>query len=134
MSVKQIPIPGTGTIFPRSEYEKRQERVLDAVERAGLDGIMVTARSHLRYLTGIPAKGLILGRSRSSYHRGARQPLSSGSSTRGMSGQIAVSTRSWPSPRDMSGVRFALMFCGDMALATSELAWSSNAGAYPRPT
>ncbi|RWJ11911.1 MAG: aminopeptidase P family protein [Mesorhizobium sp.] len=57
MSVKQIPIPGTGTIFPRSEYEKRQERVLDAVERAGLDGIMVTARSHLRYLTGYSGQG-----------------------------------------------------------------------------
>lgn len=50
-------IPGTGTIYPRSEYEKRQKRVLEAVERAGLDGIMVTAGSHLRYLTGYSGEG-----------------------------------------------------------------------------
>lgn len=38
--------------FPKSEYERRQRKVLEAVERAELDAILVTAHGHLRYLTG----------------------------------------------------------------------------------
>lgn len=45
-------IPFTGTFFERSEYVKRQQRVLRAAEIAGLDAVLVTAPSHLRYLTG----------------------------------------------------------------------------------
>lgn len=54
---KLTPIPCTGTLFERSEYERRQQRVLDEVERAGLDALVVTAISHLRYLTGYSGGG-----------------------------------------------------------------------------
>lgn len=45
-------IPITGIPFPRSEYERRQKKVLEAVARADLDVLLVTAHGHLRYLTG----------------------------------------------------------------------------------
>lgn len=57
MNAKRTPIPFTGTPFPKAEYESRQQRVLDAVERAGLDAILVTTQSHLRYLTGYSGLG-----------------------------------------------------------------------------
>ncbi|BCH26939.1 M24 family metallopeptidase [Mesorhizobium sp. L-8-3] len=52
MDTKRATIPCTGTLFDRSEYEERQRRVTEAVERAGLDALLVTSQSHLRYLTG----------------------------------------------------------------------------------
>ncbi|MCW2127979.1 M24 family metallopeptidase [Bradyrhizobium elkanii] len=45
-------IPRTGIPFPKSEYDRRQQKVLEAVARAQLDAILVTAPGHLRYLTG----------------------------------------------------------------------------------
>lgn len=45
-------IPLTGVPFPRSEYERRQKKVLEAVARAKLDALLVTGHSHLQYLTG----------------------------------------------------------------------------------
>ncbi|RAZ71155.1 M24 family metallopeptidase [Mesorhizobium atlanticum] len=50
-------IPLTGTPFPKSEYERRQQKVLEAIERAKLDGLLVTAHGHLQYLTGYSGKG-----------------------------------------------------------------------------
>ena len=44
MAVTFSPIPLTGAPFPREEYEARQQRVLAAIEKAGLDAIAVTAR------------------------------------------------------------------------------------------
>lgn len=48
-------IPLTGVPFPRSEYERRQKKVLEAVARAKLDALFVTSHSHLQYLTGYDA-------------------------------------------------------------------------------
>lgn len=45
-------IPWAGPPFPKSEYDYRQQKVLEAVARAELDAIVVTAIGHLRYLTG----------------------------------------------------------------------------------
>jgi len=45
-------IPWARLPFPKSEYESRQRKVLEAVARAELDAIVVTAIGHLRYLTG----------------------------------------------------------------------------------
>ncbi|WOH80459.1 Xaa-Pro peptidase family protein [Bradyrhizobium sp. BEA-2-5] len=45
-------IPWTAVPFPKSEYDRRQQKVLEAVARAELDAILVTAHGHLRYLTG----------------------------------------------------------------------------------
>lgn len=42
----------TDVPFPRSEYERRQQKVLQTVARAKLDALLVTAPGHLRYLTG----------------------------------------------------------------------------------
>lgn len=50
-------IPETGTPFPRSEYERRQQKVLEAMARASLDALLVTAHGHLRYLTGYHGYG-----------------------------------------------------------------------------
>ncbi|MFQ3459530.1 Xaa-Pro peptidase family protein [Bradyrhizobium sp. UFLA01-814] len=50
-------IPFAGAPFPRSEYERRQKKVLEAIERANLDGLLVTAHGHLRYLTGYDGQG-----------------------------------------------------------------------------
>ncbi|MCP3392240.1 Xaa-Pro peptidase family protein [Bradyrhizobium sp. CCGB12] len=41
-----------GVPFPRSEYKRRQQQVLQAVDCAELDALLVTAHGHLRYLTG----------------------------------------------------------------------------------
>lgn len=57
MNAKRRPIPCTGTVFERAEYERRQQRVLEAIERAGLDALFVTAISDLRYLTGYSGNG-----------------------------------------------------------------------------
>ncbi|WP_202330470.1 M24 family metallopeptidase [Mesorhizobium sp. L-8-3] len=50
-------IPLTGVPFPRSEYERRQHKVLEAVTRARLDALVVTANGHLRYLSGYDGSG-----------------------------------------------------------------------------
>ncbi|MFK4380873.1 M24 family metallopeptidase [Bradyrhizobium sp. USDA 223] len=57
MSTTSSPIPFTGYPFPKSEYQKRQENVLKAMERAKLDALLVTAHHHLRYLTGYNGQG-----------------------------------------------------------------------------
>ncbi|MER9345325.1 aminopeptidase P family N-terminal domain-containing protein [Mesorhizobium sp. M0601] len=46
------PIPLTGVPFPRSEYASRQQKVFEAIETAKLDALVVTAHTHLQYLTG----------------------------------------------------------------------------------
>ncbi|RWJ95414.1 Xaa-Pro peptidase family protein [Mesorhizobium sp.] len=50
-------IPLTGVPFPRSEYERRQLGVLEAVVSAKLDALVVTAHGHLRYLSGYDGSG-----------------------------------------------------------------------------
>ncbi|WP_050385965.1 M24 family metallopeptidase [Bradyrhizobium pachyrhizi] len=50
-------IPQTGVPFPRSEYERRHQKVLEAVERAEIDALVVTANTHLQYLTGYDPQG-----------------------------------------------------------------------------
>ncbi|MER9482861.1 Xaa-Pro peptidase family protein [Mesorhizobium sp. M0494] len=57
MTPTSLAIPLTGLPFPRSEYERRQQKVLDTVASAGLDALVVTARGHLRYLTGYDGNG-----------------------------------------------------------------------------
>ncbi|QRM32850.1 Xaa-Pro peptidase family protein [Microvirga sp. VF16] len=51
------PIPFTGAPFQKSEYERRQKKVLEAVAGADLDALMVTAHGHLRYLSGYDGMG-----------------------------------------------------------------------------
>jgi len=46
------PIPQTSVPFPREEYARRQQQVLAAVDRAGLDALAVTAYGHNQYLSG----------------------------------------------------------------------------------
>ncbi|TIL64205.1 M24 family metallopeptidase [Mesorhizobium sp.] len=58
MTMKCSAIPMTGVPFPRSEYERRQLKVLEAVESARLDALVVTASGHLRYLTGYAGNGV----------------------------------------------------------------------------
>lgn len=50
-------IPLTGIPFPISEYESRQQKVLEALVRAKLDALLVTAYAHLEYLTGYDGLG-----------------------------------------------------------------------------
>lgn len=50
-------IPQSGFPFPKSEYERRQLNVLEAVARAKLDALVVTASAHLQYLTGYDPQG-----------------------------------------------------------------------------
>ncbi|MDF0498637.1 M24 family metallopeptidase [Bradyrhizobium yuanmingense] len=57
MSATSSPIPFTGFPFPKSEYHKRQQNVLKAMEGAKLDALLVTAHHHLRYLTGYNGQG-----------------------------------------------------------------------------
>ncbi|RWB69685.1 Xaa-Pro peptidase family protein [Mesorhizobium sp.] len=45
-------IPEAGVPFPISEYGRRLERVTAAIEKAGLDALLVTSHGHLRYLSG----------------------------------------------------------------------------------
>lgn len=42
----------TSSPFPSLEYERRQQKVLEAVARTKLDAILVSAHGRLRYLTG----------------------------------------------------------------------------------
>ncbi|BCH12548.1 peptidase M24 (plasmid) [Mesorhizobium sp. 131-3-5] len=57
MTAEFATIPMTGVPFPRPEYERRQQRVLEKVQDAELDAIVVTAIGHLRYLTGYDGSG-----------------------------------------------------------------------------
>jgi Xaa-Pro aminopeptidase len=57
MATAPTPIPLTGVPFPKAEYERRQQKVLAAVARAGLDALAVTAYGHLRYLSGYDGSG-----------------------------------------------------------------------------
>ncbi|MCK1528419.1 aminopeptidase P family protein [Bradyrhizobium sp. 182] len=54
-------IPLSGVPFPKSEYERRQQKVLQAVTSAGLDALLVTALGHARYLTGYYGGGTYFG-------------------------------------------------------------------------
>ncbi|VIO67556.1 M24 family metallopeptidase [Bradyrhizobium ivorense] len=49
--------PETGIPFPKVEYERRQQKVFEAMARAKLDALVVTALGHGRYLTGYPGYG-----------------------------------------------------------------------------
>src|SRR5262245_28476622 len=57
MAEKISAIPLTGIPFPKSEYERRHQKVFKAMERAELDALLVTAHHHLRYLTGYNGYG-----------------------------------------------------------------------------
>ncbi|RWQ44853.1 Xaa-Pro peptidase family protein [Mesorhizobium sp.] len=57
MATMSSAIPLTGVPFPRSEYERRQLNVLEAVASAELDALVVTAHGHLRYLSGYDGSG-----------------------------------------------------------------------------
>ncbi|AZO66350.1 Xaa-Pro peptidase family protein [Mesorhizobium sp. M6A.T.Cr.TU.016.01.1.1] len=57
MATKCSAIPLTGFPFPRSEYERRQHEVLEAVASARLDALVVSAHGHLRYLSGYDGSG-----------------------------------------------------------------------------
>ncbi|WP_430702170.1 M24 family metallopeptidase [Mesorhizobium captivum] len=50
-------VPLTGLPFPDAEYGRRQQKVFEAIERAGLDALVVTAHGHLQYLTGYDGRG-----------------------------------------------------------------------------
>jgi Xaa-Pro aminopeptidase len=54
-------IPVTTAPFPRSEYERRQQKVLAVVSRADFDALLVTAHGHLQYLTGYDGRGGYFG-------------------------------------------------------------------------
>ncbi|WGD51093.1 Xaa-Pro peptidase family protein [Bradyrhizobium sp. CB1650] len=43
--------------FPAAEYELRQQKVFEAMERAKLDALLVTAHGHLQYLSGYDGLG-----------------------------------------------------------------------------
>lgn len=43
--------------FPIAEYELRQQKVFEAMERAKLDALLVTAHGHLQYLSGYDGLG-----------------------------------------------------------------------------
>ncbi|MER9533863.1 Xaa-Pro peptidase family protein [Mesorhizobium sp. M0309] len=50
-------IPFTGAPFPKSEYERRQKKVLEEIARSELDALVVTAHGHLQYLSGYDGTG-----------------------------------------------------------------------------
>ncbi|NPC58171.1 M24 family metallopeptidase [Caenimonas soli] len=57
MTTKTGSIPFTGIPFPNDEYHRRCEKVFKAMERDGLDALLVTSHNHLRYLTGYSGYG-----------------------------------------------------------------------------
>lgn len=60
MDQTSAAIPLTGISFPRAEYERRQQKVLDAMADMRLDALLVTALGHARYLTATMARGATL--------------------------------------------------------------------------
>ena len=57
MLTKFSGIPLAAPPFLKSEYERRQKKVFEAMGRAKLDALLVTAHGHLRYLTGYDGMG-----------------------------------------------------------------------------
>ncbi|MER9883205.1 Xaa-Pro peptidase family protein [Mesorhizobium sp. M0118] len=57
MTVQLPTIPMTGVPFAPAEYERRHQKVLEAVASANLDALVVTAHGHLRYLSGYDGSG-----------------------------------------------------------------------------
>ncbi|MER9146936.1 Xaa-Pro peptidase family protein [Mesorhizobium sp. M0871] len=57
MTTKFLPIPLTGVAFPKAEYEHRHKKVLEAMDRADLDALVVTNHTHLQYLSGYSGLG-----------------------------------------------------------------------------
>jgi Xaa-Pro aminopeptidase len=57
MITQQTQIPYTGVPFPKEEYRRRQAKVFEAMESAGLDAMLVTSFNHLRYLSGYNGYG-----------------------------------------------------------------------------
>src|SRR3954465_8158801 len=57
MTVANPQIPLTGPAFPREEYERRWQRVLVQMERAGMDVLAVTANGPQAYLGGYDGSG-----------------------------------------------------------------------------
>ncbi|MFB9984532.1 M24 family metallopeptidase [Mesorhizobium kowhaii] len=57
MTTTLSPIPLTGTPFPKTEYERRQKKVVETMERTGLDALVVTDHAHLQYLSGYNGRG-----------------------------------------------------------------------------
>ncbi|MCK1554761.1 aminopeptidase P family protein [Bradyrhizobium sp. 177] len=43
--------------FPKSEYQRREKRVLEKMTAEGLDALLVTAHGRLRYLSGYSGRG-----------------------------------------------------------------------------
>lgn len=50
-------VPLTALPFPIAEYQRRQIKVFEAMERAKLDALVVTAHGHLQYLIGYDGTG-----------------------------------------------------------------------------
>lgn len=50
-------IPFTGIHFSNSEYERRRNKVYAAMEKAGLDVLIVTQNTHMEYLSGYDGYG-----------------------------------------------------------------------------
>lgn len=57
MTDKSEKIPFTGIPFPRLEYERRHNKVYVAMEKAGLDALIVTQNTHMEYLSGYDGFG-----------------------------------------------------------------------------
>ncbi|MER8710244.1 Xaa-Pro peptidase family protein [Mesorhizobium sp. M1088] len=57
MTTTSPAVPLTVLPFPNTEYERRQQKVFEAMERANLDALLVTAHGHLQYLSGYDGRG-----------------------------------------------------------------------------
>lgn len=57
MTTTSSMVPLTRLPFPDTEYERRQQKVFAAMERANLDALVVTAHGHLQYLSGYDGLG-----------------------------------------------------------------------------
>lgn len=57
MTTTSSMVPLTRLPFPDAEYERRQQKVFAAMERANLDALVVTAHGHLQYLSGYDGLG-----------------------------------------------------------------------------
>ncbi|RWI04968.1 MAG: aminopeptidase P family protein [Mesorhizobium sp.] len=57
MTASCLSVPILTLPFPEAEYERRQLKVFQAMERANLDALLVTAHGHLQYLSGYDGLG-----------------------------------------------------------------------------
>ncbi|MER8786213.1 Xaa-Pro peptidase family protein [Mesorhizobium sp. M1006] len=57
MTSTSSAVPSTGLPFPKTEYECRLQKVFEAMERANLDALLVTAHGNLQYLSGYDGRG-----------------------------------------------------------------------------